>query len=194
MRDVTPHDLKSYQDALPRDLKLAYRAFLEPMPPQRYEGALDLIRPSPKLRLECKDRVILAVRLVDFCIDFEHDPSRISPATLKKQFTKRAEKLESAAAVISGHAKTRQLADAFRRTAAAVPVRPGGKRQNDAKRTAVYEAHHLLKLYGDPPKLTRERKWQDLSKILYGVHREADLFQTMRDCHAEFKRWSQNEA
>ena len=84
MRDVTPQHLKSYQDALPCDLKLAYRAFLEPVPPQRYEGALDLIRPSPKLRLECKDRVILAVRMVDFCIDFEHDPSRISPATIKK--------------------------------------------------------------------------------------------------------------
>jgi hypothetical protein len=184
-------ELKIYREAI--NPEIVYWAFLEPVHPQRYEGALDLIRPSPKLRLECKDQVILAVRMVDFCIDFEHDPSRISPANLKKQFTKRAEKLESAAAVIDDPEPKRRAAG-FRMLAAGIPIRPGGKLQNDAKRTAVYGAHRLLKLYGDPPKLTRERKWQDLSRILYGIHREADLFQTMRDCHAEFKRWSQNEA
>ena len=165
-----------------------YRAFLEPVPACRYEGALDLINPAPDRHAACEARIIRTVKTVEFAVTFKIT----SPAATREWLLEGADKLQAAAAVIGDPAL--QEKSAIRRTlAAAVPVAHGRPPKNDAKRIAVFGAGLLLEDFGKSPTLTRPSRsgvaaWHNLSHILYGAHRAGDLFQTMRDIYEESKR------
>jgi len=155
-----------------------YRAFLEPVPERRYKGALDLINPPRDQRNECEAKLIFWIRGVEFAVDFKSTPVKV----LKSQFALTAKKLR-AAALAAGDPDLQKRAVAYATVGDAIPRKPRSK--GNAARLAVWAARELLEEFGDPPTLTREGKWHQLSCIVYDERRRADLFHVMRSLHDE---------
>jgi hypothetical protein len=173
----------------PMSLKwITLKAFSDPVPPDRYEGALDQINTwrgcngLPPLAGEdlekCEQDVVTAVRSVGSFKEWA--PFVAAPKWCKTKFEAEARARRKAARSLSEEPRRllEEEAAVWDRRAAVKQPRIGSFGRDHAARSAE---QILTRFGGKAPGLRVGGPWQELSEILFDVE-GADMFEAMRRC------------
>jgi hypothetical protein len=153
------------------------------IPSERHiNAALELIKPAPECREQCRHEVRLALEHVNFCRTFIDNRSL---ATRKKEYAKLARALREVETAARGQAvpepflqDVRHYREEYGQEANEIVARRCDTRKPDKlKREAAERARKLLVDFDKRASRTRNGLWHKLANILYDRDGGADLFE-----------------